>query len=633
VRIGDFILEERIGAGAMGEVYRARQVSLDRPVAVKLLSRQLAQDATARQRFAREARAAACLVHPNVIQIHAVGAESETPFLAMELVPGPDLEAVLQKEGRLSVARALAVTRGVASALACAAEHGVVHRDLKPANLKVDANGLVKVMDFGLALVKGTRISTTETLQGSPSYVSPEQCRGEPPDGRSDLYSLGVVLYRMLTGVLPVRATSLAGLLERHAFFDPEPPRSIDPAIPASVDALCLSLLRKDPAKRLQTARALLAALDELGLDGLADAGLFTRLVAYLRGPRSRAHAGALARPGPARLAKSDGARSTARRGRTPPPVWTDSSRIGRVATLETELEDEGRLALLRGLTPDGPIPPLSWESAAVEARVEEQLRTGTIELPLLPRTTFDVLAVLNDPRAQLEQVARLVLSDPVLAAELIARANAVDVAGRTPVTDPTLAIARIGIRRLRAKLFTVAARAIVLKGAVAGGLARQLWSHSVGCAVLAREVASLVGEDTETAFVGGLLHDVGALVVLESAARAARALGVAPPEAEDLRVMVAHHHEAAGARVAAVWKLPPEIAPALGSHHRVPDSPARLSAIVALADRLCRVGPGAADPSLAPFVEAARLPEGGLAKIARRMPALLDEVQQRLNT
>ena len=258
-RLGDFELERKIGQGGMGEVWLARQVSLDRPVAVKVLPRALATQENFIERFQREAKAAASLVHPSVIQIYAYGIDEGTPYFAMEYVEGEDLQQRIRRERFLEWDEVAAILVSVAAALEVAHEKGLIHRDIKPSNIMIDKKGIVKVMDFGLAKAtsggpEAKNLTNAGLIMGTPNYLSPEQGRGDSLDGRSDLYSLGIVLYELITGQLPFKADSPAGLIFKHVYEPPPPPADLRPDVPPFLVDITLKLLEKDPDDRYRDA-------------------------------------------------------------------------------------------------------------------------------------------------------------------------------------------------------------------------------------------------------------------------------------------------------------------------------------------------------------------------------------------
>ena len=257
-RIGGFRLERRLGRGGMGDVYLAIQESLDRPVALKVLSPRLAADADFVARFQREARAAAALQHPNVVVVYDVGEDSGLHYLAMEFVSGGTLEERVAQHGPIPWRLALGVLADAARGLEYAEEQGIVHRDVKPANLMLDGSGTAKLADLGLATgLEAEGEKQQDRVYGTPHFISPEQVRGEPVDARSDLYSLGATAYRLLSGRTPFQGDSQREILRAHLFDEPEP---ID-EVPTAISDLVLRLLAKDPADRPRSASELLRLL------------------------------------------------------------------------------------------------------------------------------------------------------------------------------------------------------------------------------------------------------------------------------------------------------------------------------------------------------------------------------------
>ncbi len=255
VLAGEFRLVRLIGRGGMGSVYLGEQLSLGRKVAVKLLPMVAMSTPDLRARFDREARAAARLQHPNIVQVHFCGEDAGQPFIVMELVEGRSLGERLAQEGRLSPKEALAVSLQVARALSAAHQQGIVHRDLKPDNVFVGQNGSVKLGDFGLARdLTGLPVSLSGEVMGTPRYMSPEQCRGQRVDGRADLYSLGATLFHMVAGRPPYDGDSLLEIMNRHVSAPVPSLREMDPAVSDGLDGLVQRLLQKDPVSRPQTA-------------------------------------------------------------------------------------------------------------------------------------------------------------------------------------------------------------------------------------------------------------------------------------------------------------------------------------------------------------------------------------------
>jgi eukaryotic-like serine/threonine-protein kinase len=267
---GRYQLSDCIGSGGMGEIYRARRLHIGDTVAVKILRREVIDSAQTRQRFYREAKAAALLHHPNAVTIHDFGEDEDgTAYIVMELLEGRSLRQLLADEGPVSSPRAYAVMRQACAAVDAAHRGGIIHRDLKPDNLILldshDGMDHVKILDFGIAklreqaidtsgLEKNLSLTNVGTVIGTPHYMSPEQCQGEPADARSDIYSLGVMLYEMLTGQVPFNAKTPTGVAIKHVTEKPQPPSELNKGIPPAVEAVVLRTLEKSPEARPQSA-------------------------------------------------------------------------------------------------------------------------------------------------------------------------------------------------------------------------------------------------------------------------------------------------------------------------------------------------------------------------------------------
>ncbi|MEV4159187.1 Stk1 family PASTA domain-containing Ser/Thr kinase [Nonomuraea dietziae] len=258
---GRYELDGVVGRGGMAEVYRARDIRLDRIVAIKTLRADLARDHTFQARFRREAQSAASLNHPAVVAVYDTGEDTSegapVPYIVMEYVDGRTLRDLLRADRRLLPERAVELVDGILRALDYSHRGGIVHRDIKPANVMITRNGDVKVMDFGIARAMADSAATmTQTAQviGTAQYLSPEQARGERVDARSDIYSTGCVLYELLTGQPPFTGDSPVAIAYQHVREEPIPPSQIDPEIPKWADAIVLKAMAKDPAHRYQGA-------------------------------------------------------------------------------------------------------------------------------------------------------------------------------------------------------------------------------------------------------------------------------------------------------------------------------------------------------------------------------------------
>jgi beta-lactam-binding protein with PASTA domain/tRNA A-37 threonylcarbamoyl transferase component Bud32 len=258
---GRYELDGVVGRGGMAEVYRARDLRLDRIVAVKTLREDLARDQTFQARFRREAQSAASLNHPSIVAVYDTGEDvaghAPVPYIVMEYVDGRTLRDLLREDRRLLPERAMEITDGVLRALEYSHRNGIVHRDIKPGNVMLTREGNVKVMDFGIArAVSDSQATMTQTAQviGTAQYLSPEQARGERVDARSDLYSTGCLLYELLTGRPPFTGDSPVAIAYQHVRENPIPPSRVDPEIPGWADAIVLKAMAKDPGDRYQSA-------------------------------------------------------------------------------------------------------------------------------------------------------------------------------------------------------------------------------------------------------------------------------------------------------------------------------------------------------------------------------------------
>ncbi len=258
---GRYELDGVVGRGGMAEVYRARDLRLDRIVAVKTLREDLARDQTFQARFRREAQSAASLNHPSIVAVYDTGEDTtptaHVPFIVMEYVDGRTIRDLLRDDRRLLPERALEITDGVLRALDYSHRNGIVHRDIKPGNVMLNRQGEIKVMDFGIArALSDAQATMTQTAQviGTAQYLSPEQARGERVDSRSDLYSVGCLLYELLTGRPPFTGDSPVAIAYQHVRENPIPPSRVDPELPAWADPIVLRAMAKDPGERYQTA-------------------------------------------------------------------------------------------------------------------------------------------------------------------------------------------------------------------------------------------------------------------------------------------------------------------------------------------------------------------------------------------
>lgn len=272
-RIEEFEIERKIGQGGMGVVFRGFDHTLNRPVAIKVLAPHLGANENARQRFAREAQAAAAIMHPNVVPIHRVSSTREHPYIAMALVDGRSLQEQVAENGPFDVRDVVRIGIQIASGLAAAHKQGLIHRDIKPANVLMEKDvSRVMITDFGLArAVDDVMMTQSGCLAGTPGYMAPEQVRGEPVDSRSDLFSLGSLLYFIATGYEPFRADGAYAAMLKIINSRSPSARSLNPDVPDVLNRIIDRLLEKKPADRIQSAEEL--------------ESLLTRLLAHMQQP------------------------------------------------------------------------------------------------------------------------------------------------------------------------------------------------------------------------------------------------------------------------------------------------------------------------------------------------------------
>jgi serine/threonine-protein kinase len=314
-----YVLEDRLASGGMGAVYAATDERLSRRVAVKLLREELAEQPRFVERFRREAQAVAALSHPSIANVYDYGEDDSHYYIVMELLGGRDLSRILPEEAPLDPQRAGDIAAQTCDALAAAHAAGVVHRDVKPGNIMVDDNDRVKVTDFGIARAAGqSTLTGTGSVIGTAQYLSPEQASGARVGPQSDLYSLGIVLYEMLTGAVPFTGDTPIGVAMRHVAEEVPPPSSVNPDVPAALDDVVAKATAKEPSDRFASAGAMASALRSSSTP--------TSAAAFVG-------AGVAAAAGTAVLEPSTGEAARGRLGAVGAGSW-DRQRIGRAVAV-----------------------------------------------------------------------------------------------------------------------------------------------------------------------------------------------------------------------------------------------------------------------------------------------------------
>ena len=310
-RIGHYRIVAELGRGGMGIVYKAHEESLNRFVAIKVLGEHLTEDPDQVERFLREARSAASLNHPNIVQIYAVSEDDGRHFFAMEYVSGSSLQQILRSSGPLDPIQVARIALQTASGLRAAHEQGIIHRDIKPANLLIDDRGLVKIADFGLALVTSgvSRLTATGMFMGTPGYLSPEQCLDQDPDHRTDIYSLGVTLYEALSGKVPFTADSPLALLRQIVEVEPPDLGELKPDVDPELRTIVARMMAKDRDRRVSSCAEMIEELEKF-LEACGASGNLVERVAASTGsptpPRPTSAAAAELDSQPTRQVSSD---------------------------------------------------------------------------------------------------------------------------------------------------------------------------------------------------------------------------------------------------------------------------------------------------------------------------------------
>jgi len=273
--LSNYKITEKLGRGGMATVYKAHELSLNRIVALKVLSSKLSDDEEFIKRFQREAQAAAKLNHPNIVQIYAIGEEKGIHFFAMEYIKGNSLSEILQEKKIFTPGMAVSLIKQVANGLSVAHKEGLVHRDIKPSNILIDKNDNAKIADFGIAFVQDakTKLTREGSIIGTPEYLSPEQCEGKQLDGRSDIYSLGVTFYELLTGKTPYEADTPVSMIMKIVKGEFPPINEVNPDVPKNIQDIVEKMMNTNLAERYENAYKLFEDLESFEQDNLIENG------------------------------------------------------------------------------------------------------------------------------------------------------------------------------------------------------------------------------------------------------------------------------------------------------------------------------------------------------------------------
>jgi putative nucleotidyltransferase with HDIG domain len=640
--IGNYRIVTELGAGAMGEVYFAEHAVMGRRAAVKIIREELSGNAEMVERFANEARQVNRIGHPNIVEITDFGQVQSRYYIMMELLEGETLEERLERVKRIPPPVAQKIAVQIMAALAAAHELGVVHRDLKPENIYLVSRGgtrdFVKVLDFGIAKLMGLPRTSGATipgmLLGTPHFMSPEQCQGaEQVDHRSDVYSLGVILYRMLTGELPFDSDTLIGVLYAHANNPPRAPSELCPEISDQLQAVVLKALAKAPGERFQTMAAFQAALEGAPLSAAENATVLQvdrpGGAGLGAGAGAGANSGAGAVPGtgasvgavPGADAASPVTGDTAKNRRTLAHMVTApvdvpgaaAAPAGAVAGAGSNVEraskpDARAVQGQANATDPAPAEPVvSEERKEADARqgqrvgsrlariLVERIHKNKLLLPAMPGAARECLRLVDDPNGGMLRVAAAIGRDPVIAPLVLRRARSALLGTHTPVKTIDQAVARLGSRQLRSILLDLCTRRLFeSKNPAIRRATRGLWEHSLAVAILSRAIARRRRDvDPEAAYLAGLLHDVGKPVAASLLLEAERTLDAKPEDwlSKDVWLDVIQEcHREVGVALARSWELQDDVVLAIARSQRYSvDGPGSIASVVCFANAIVK--------------------------------------------
>jgi len=575
--IGSYRVTRELGEGGMGCVYLAEHALIGRKAAVKVLNPDISSDPEVVSRFFTEARAVNDIRHPNIVEVTDFGKFGAFYCIVMEYLEGETLAARLSRVRVFDERGVVRVMKQCTSALGAAHEQGLVHRDIKPENIFLRAHpdypDFVKVLDFGIAKLLTTdepvgHKTKTGSVLGTPSYMSPEQCLGEAAlDIRSDVYSLGVVIYQMLTGQLPFTADTLGRLIVCHVNEPPVPPSVINPSVSRPMNDLVLRALAKRPRDRFQSARDMRDALERLLPPTLREttppAGVGSR--SDTRAP-TRVEGAREAQAMPTPVTVGAGSRPLPDFGSGPVPQLLSGGTSSGSAPVANSGPHSG------GLAPRHATSPEPDEAAQRLANiVRDRIRGQTVALPELSGATIRCLELDQRNRLGFAEAAAVIGEFPVLRSRIMRLANSAAFPSLMPATTLELAVGRLGAQGLISALMEFAAHdALEGKQQRVRELMRRIWPHALGVAVMAADLCHTLNEhDTAApAYVTGLTYQLGrpivATLLLDIEQQMQRAGKRAPLTEASLTAAIEGCHAIAGAAVARQWGLSQRVVEAI---------------------------------------------------------------------
>ena len=567
-RIGSYTVLGELGQGGMGCVYLAEHALIGRKAAIKVLNPDIASDPEVVSRFFTEARAVNDIRHPNIVEVTDFGQFGSLYCIVMEFLEGETLAARLTRIRTFDEPSVVRIMKQCTSALGAAHEQGLVHRDIKPENIFLRAHpdypDFVKLLDFGIAKLLGSPVSIghhtkTGSVMGTPSYMSPEQCLGEAAlDIRSDVYSLGVVIYQMLTGLLPFTGDTFGRLIVCHVNEAPVPPCVLNPEISRPMNDVVLRAMQKNPKDRYQSARDMREAIERV----LAP---HTRTKTPIFGVQTHgAMVPSAARATHSRQMNGMPGAQTAHLG---PPRSAETS--GRVVARPTPVTMDVRGAAPSSASPAGPAG--RDLTSRLTDIVLDRLSGGQVGLPDLPATTNRCIELGRNGRLTFTDAAKIISEAPAVRSRIMRLANSAAFPSLMPATSIELAVGRLGTQGLYNALIEFAAReALEGQQPRVREAMRRIWPHALGTATMTAELCQIQGQSGQAAdgYLAGLLAHVGRPVVgrllLEIEQQMERGEKRSPiPEPAFLAIMEGAAHMAGGA-VARHWELAEGVAEAI---------------------------------------------------------------------
>ena len=614
--LGSFRVISLLGEGGMGRVYLAEHVLIGRRAAIKVLAAEIADNEDFVSRFFTEARAVNDIRHPNIVEVTDFGTFGKVPFIVMELLDGETLEQRLAHVRLLDAAAAARVVAQVAAAVGAGHEHGMVHRDLKPANIFLrnhpDYPDFVKVLDFGIAkLVAGDRNVQHHTemgaLIGTPAYMSPEQCLGDSHlDHRSDIYSLGVVLFQMVTGRLPFTSETAGRLIMSHVQEPPPPPQSLNSAVTAAMSAIILRAMSKKPDQRFASMRefrdAILISTPGLGGASASNDNLSQVLTPAPVTPTRPPVLSTLLSTAPTTYSPTPTPNLSATRAPASPVARSFTPASMAKAPTPVPMAPSVSMTPSQGIFAHTPSPLPTDRNTLVDGLVEAvKSRTepdSDLELPLLPRSILRCLDLLGSPDFSFAAMAALVNTDARLTSQLVQVANTSG-ATRTLARNTEQAISRLGGEGVRTGLLEIALHQLLeTTNLRLQAVCKQPWQHALAVATIAQRLMQFRGGNERMvleAYRSGLFHDAGKPVAANLVFDIEKVMTQSKGRkiiSEDMLVACLDRCQArAGARLARAWGLSPEAAAAIDEAAQPPapnpSAKPSLGAIIRLANSL----------------------------------------------